>query len=241
MAADTKPRHKDSVLQVRYDPGSGHVSASCSLDGTIQIKSCFLEEFDGPGKASATGPFAGIDTDGDTVFKFNPGSWVNLFAFSPNSSQFVYGTHDSELHFASITEADVQAKKVKPQVVQGGGLPLLTGQFTKDNVLIASGYDKAPMVFKNEDGAWKKTGTLDAGVNKEKRAAIGNNAFGGRQVFFEGVELSETAKCKISDTKHQNYINCQQPFICDHDSGEVMTISTSDSNGYINFWDCASA
>ena len=73
---------------MKYDPGSGHVAASASLDGTVFIKSCFSEDLDSEG----TGPFAHIKSNGETIFKFNPGPWVNMFAFSPDGSQFVYGS-----------------------------------------------------------------------------------------------------------------------------------------------------
>lgn len=165
VAGDSKPRHKDSVLKVRYDPGSGHASASCSLDGTIQIKSCFHPEFDSV--ETASGPFANVTTDGETIFKYNPGAWINTVAFSPDSCHFVFSTHDSELHFGDISEAEVAAKKVKCSVVPIGGLPQVTGGFINNETYIGSGYDKAPMVYKLKGGAWQKEGTLDAGVNKE--------------------------------------------------------------------------
>jgi WD40 repeat protein len=87
---DRKARHTDSVIQVRYDPGSGHVVASVSLDGTVQIKSCYNADIDSTHDAS--GLFAGIRTSGVTVFKFNPGQWINSFSFSPSGEQFVWAS-----------------------------------------------------------------------------------------------------------------------------------------------------
>lgn len=152
MAKDTnRPRHKDSVTNVRYDPGASRVSASCSLDGTIKINSCYEEEIDGL-DANPIGPFAGITSNDVSIFKFNPGAWINTFCFSSDGSQFVWATHDSELHFCSITEEAVDEKKYKgkPQVVPVGGTPILCGQFVKGNVYVGSGYDKSPLVFKND-------------------------------------------------------------------------------------------
>jgi actin related protein 2/3 complex subunit 1A/1B len=44
---EKRPRHKASVVSVKYDPGSGHAVASASLDGTIQITSCYDKNLDG--------------------------------------------------------------------------------------------------------------------------------------------------------------------------------------------------
>jgi hypothetical protein len=38
--------HKASVVCARFDPLSGRVIASCSLDGRVLISSCYLKELD---------------------------------------------------------------------------------------------------------------------------------------------------------------------------------------------------
>ena len=112
------------MVCVRYDPGSGHAAASASLDGTVFVKSCFMKELDGD---EGTGPFAHLRTNGETIFKFNPGCWVNMFAFSSDGSQFVYGSkyirlknntmfclaHDSSLYFYKIEGSEVDDHKIK--------------------------------------------------------------------------------------------------------------------------------
>lgn len=50
--------HSESVVNVRFDPGSGHVVASASPDGRVKITSCYDQKLDG--KFKAAGPFAGV-------------------------------------------------------------------------------------------------------------------------------------------------------------------------------------
>lgn len=76
---------------------------------------------------------------------------------------------------------------------------------------------------------------LDDGVTRVKQSKIGKDAFGGKSVFFDGLKLENDVEVTEKDTKHQNYINCQKPFTVD--SGRVQIISTSDTNGYVHFWD----
>ena len=40
---EKKPTHKASVVCARFDPLSGRVVASCSLDGNVIISSCYIE------------------------------------------------------------------------------------------------------------------------------------------------------------------------------------------------------
>jgi WD40 repeat protein len=55
-----KPIHKASVLCVRFDPLSGRVVASSSLDGTVVITSCYKSELE----FDSAGPFGKISTYG---------------------------------------------------------------------------------------------------------------------------------------------------------------------------------
>ena len=57
-----KPIHKASVICTRFDPQSGRVVASCSLDGTIQITSCYKEEIDA---SNTAGPFGSVTSYGE--------------------------------------------------------------------------------------------------------------------------------------------------------------------------------
>lgn len=61
-----KPHHKGSVNGVRFDPGSGHVVASASVDGKVYITSCFDKDLDSASKA--TGPFAAVNTEDEVLF-----------------------------------------------------------------------------------------------------------------------------------------------------------------------------
>lgn len=57
-------------------------------------------------------------------------------------------------------------------------------------------------------------------------------------VFFDAQKLDDAIVSSAKDTKHQNYINCCQPYAVA--SGKVKVFSTSDPNGFINYWDCSS-
>lgn len=49
------------------------------------------------------------------------------------------------------------------------------------------------------------------------------------------VKLDEDVIMKEMNTKHTNYINCLKVYMGSRD--KVQVISTSDINGYINYWD----
>ena len=84
----------------------------------------------------------------------------------------------------------------------------MTGAFISENTYVGCGYDTAPLCFKRQsDGSWKFTGSLDPGFGKAKASKIGNDAFGGRTVFFEGLQIDEGSISTARDTLHQNYIN----------------------------------
>ena len=97
--------------------------------------------------------------------------------------------HDAEVHFFNITADDVQSeKKPKGDKVYYGGAPLLTGGFIDETNYVASGYDKAPLLFKKGDGEkWSYTKSLDEGSDRARAAKIGKDAFGGKVVFFDGL------------------------------------------------------
>jgi len=78
-----KPMHRGSVNCVRFDPGSGHVVASASVDGKVIITSSFEQDIDNVSEAS--GPFAAVNTDADELFEFRNNAWVNTVQFSPSS------------------------------------------------------------------------------------------------------------------------------------------------------------
>lgn len=49
------------------------------------------------------------------------------------------------------------------------------------------------------------------------------------------VKLEEDVIMKEMNTKHTNYINCLKVYMGSRE--KVQVISTSDINGYINYWD----
>lgn len=133
--------------------------------------------------------------------------------------------------------------KSKPDKVFYKGNPFLNGLFVNDSTYIACGYDKVPFLFKKQGGNWTFVKYLDEGISKVKDQQITKDSFDSAQAFFKkseteratGVKLDEDVGMKEMNTKHANYINCLKVYSSNIDKPQV--ISTSDINGYINYWD----
>ena len=59
--SQNKPIHKASAIGVEFDPLSSRVVLSSSLDGTVQITTCYNKDLD----TDSAGPFGGITTYGE--------------------------------------------------------------------------------------------------------------------------------------------------------------------------------
>ena len=65
---------------------------------------------------------------------------------------------------------------------------------------------------------------------------VTNNKFKDMRVYFNpDIKLSTSLTVKETDTVHANYINQLKPF--GHSDGKPYVLSTSDVNGYLNWWD----
>jgi hypothetical protein len=81
---------------------------------------------------------------------------------------------------------------------------------------------------------------LDEGATKEKTAQIAKGSFEESQVFFKRSETEKGSGIKLDDdiimremnTKHANYINGLKVF-----TAAPGKLTTSDANGFLNFWD----
>ena len=183
-----KPLHKASVTAVRFDPLSGRVCASASADGQVIITSAYKPELDSDG----SGPFAGVtDEIGTIMFRLKTNVWNNTLAWSPSGATLAFASHDCEMHFAEFTAESVSSKtKPASKRVVYNGNPIVTGHFISENTYIGCGYDNVPFAFKKQaDGNWAFSGSLDPGFGRTQAARINNNAFGGRTVFFDNVQL----------------------------------------------------
>jgi len=59
------------------------------------------------------------------------------------------------------------------------------------------------LLFKKQaDGQWTFKGSLDPGFGRTKAARIGNDAFGGRTVFFDGAQLDANTIMMPKETLH---------------------------------------
>lgn len=95
-----KPLHKDSVMSVKFDPGSSRVIASASADGKVLITSAYKPDLDTAG----TGPFAGVtDEENSILFTFKTNCWNSTLAFSPSGSCLAFASYDCEMHFVEFT------------------------------------------------------------------------------------------------------------------------------------------
>lgn len=201
-----KATHDGPVTCVRFDPLCGKGIVSASTDGTVQFMGNFEEEIDGPGGEGIFGQIS----EPSSLFKLKCNEWVNTVSFSPSGQEICFATHDSTMHFFTITAEDVKNKK-KPSKGQKfcyQGQPILSGNFIHEDCYIGSGYDKTPIVFVREGGQWKYKDHLDAGLKKKKETAkTGKDAFAGKNIYFEHP-LEGDVHMKESETKHMNYINC---------------------------------
>ena len=82
------------------------------------------------------------------------------------------------------------------------GNPLSVGNYLDEDKFVGSGYSNSPWLCSKTGGRWNLDKAIDDGVNKKKAAAVGNNAFSGEQVFFDGVKLAASCKSEPTDSKH---------------------------------------
>lgn len=148
-----------------------------------------------------------------------------------------YITHDCEVNFVDVSECGSGGKqKTKSEKLLHNGNPHLNCVFIDDNKLIACGYDKVPFLYTKSGAEWTKGKVLDDGVDKQRKAKISGNSFLDKKVYFNSdFKLDNSVQLTETDTKHANYINCLKVFAAD--GNKALVVSTSDINGYLNFWD----
>ena len=120
-AVTKKSLHKASVVCVRFDPQSGRVVASASLDGSVTITSAYLEDLD---KDSTAGPFGNVTAKfGESLMSISSSSWINGLAFSFDSKLLSYVSQDCEINFVDVTECAGGKSKPKSEKVLHRGNP----------------------------------------------------------------------------------------------------------------------
>ena len=149
--SSNKPIHKASAICSKFDPLSSRVVISSSLDGTVQITTCYNQQIDVDG----SGPFAGITTYGENLMTISCNGWVNHASFSPNATQICYVTHDCEINFANVEciAGEGKAKPVSEKIMHNGN-PHLQCMFLTEDKCIASGFDKVPYLYKKTGTNW---------------------------------------------------------------------------------------
>ena len=168
----------------------------------------------------------------------NCNGWINFVSFSQSCKTICYGTQDCELNFANVSDVGTSdgKAKVKAEKLMLKGNPLLNAIFIDEDKVIGTGFDKIPYLFKKEGSDWKCIKTLDDGTKKFRKAKITGNSYLDKRVYFNAdIKLSSNVEMKETDTKHANYINCLKPFASN--DGKPLILSTSDINGYLNWWD----
>jgi hypothetical protein len=222
---------------VRFDPQSSRVVCSGSLDGTVQITSAYYEDIDG---ASTAGPFGNVATYGENLMTVTSNGWINSINFAPSGKILCFVTHDCEVNFVDVSDVAQGNKKPKSDKVLHTGNPHLSCIFIAEEKMIACGYDKVPYIYKNNGGTWKIEKALDDGLNSQRKAKISGNSFIDKKVYFNSdFKLDNSVMIQEPDTKHANFINCTKIFASDGDN--ALILSTSDVNGYLNFWDVKNA
>lgn len=179
-----------------------------------------------------------VTSFGETLMSVSCNGWINFVAFSPSCNTICYGTQDCELNFADVKDVGQSAgkSKVKAEKLMLRTNPLLNGIFLSDTKFMGCGFDKVPYIYTNSGNEWKQTACLDDGISKARSTKITGNSFLDKRVYFNAdIKLSSAVEMKETDTKHANYINCLKTFARNGDTPLIM--STSDVNGYLNWWD----
>ena len=187
----------------------------------------------------SAGPFGNVTSYGTTLMQVSCNGWINHVAFSPSNTAICFISHDCELNFADIGEVGSKGKSHKPESVKllHNGNPHLTCVFIAEEKLVACGYDKIPYLYEKQGGEWKMARILDDGHGKKRSTKITGNSFLDKKVYFNAdFKLNTNVELRETDTKHVNYINCMKVFASD-EGGKPLMLSTSDINGYLNFWD----
>jgi hypothetical protein len=77
---------------------------------------------------------------------------------------------------------------------------------------------------------------LDEGIGRQRKARLTGNSFLDKKVYFNSdFKLNSAVEMRETDTKHANFINCLKTYSFDAQN-HPLVLSSSDSNGYINFW-----
>lgn len=97
------------MVCAKFDPLSSRVVISSSLDGTVQITTCYNKDLD----TDTAGPFGGVTSYGESLLSLSCNGWVNYVSFSPSANQICYVTHDCEVNFANV-ENCAKDPKAKP-------------------------------------------------------------------------------------------------------------------------------
>lgn len=179
-----------------------------------------------------------VTSTGETLLSVSCNGWINFVAFSLNASTICYGTQDCELNFCNVADVGSSGgkSKAKPEKLMLKGNPHLSGIFVSDDKFIGCGYDKVPFLYKKAGNEWKQEKTLDAGMDKTRKAKITGNSFLDKRVYFNpDIKLSSNIEMRETDTRHANYINCLKSFA--NNGNTPLILSTSDPNGYLNWWD----
>lgn len=233
--SSSKPIHKASVVSSCFDPLSSRVVISSSLDGTVQITTCYNKDLDKEG----AGPFGSVTTYGETLLSLSCNGWVNGVSFSPSATTVCYVTHDCEVNFADVSNCATDTKsKPSPEKIMHNGNPHLGCIFISEDKCIATGYDKVPYLYVKKGTSWEMSQVLDKGISSTRKTKISGNSFQNKKVYFNSdFKLDAKIEMKETDTRHENYINCLKIFAGDPKTNTINVLCTSDINGFLNYWD----
>eukprot|EP01117_Protostelium_nocturnum_P020492 TRINITY_DN9240_c0_g1_i1.p2 TRINITY_DN9240_c0_g1~~TRINITY_DN9240_c0_g1_i1.p2 ORF type:complete len:357 (-),score=100.80 TRINITY_DN9240_c0_g1_i1:167-1237(-) len=214
-------KHKSTVTQVAWHPNNA-LLATASTDYRARIFSAFIKGVD---KTVPQTPFGNKLPFGELFAEINTSSgWVQCVKWSPSGNILGFTGQDSTVHFSNISSGTPDTTTVKYR-----DLPFRDLLFTTENTAVAVGHDCTPVLFTN-NGGWKFTKKVDA----PSAPAAGAQAQSAMNLFktkdSQGTDANETKLL----TKHQNTINCVQPF---QKSGEnVSKYSTSGMDGSLIVW-----
>jgi len=217
-------KHKSTVLKVDWHPNN-ILLATSSSDFKARVFSAYVKGIDSrPGET----PFGNRLPFGELLGEYPSGGWVRSVRWAPSGNQLAFVSHDSTITFIDVTAG----APGESQVIRLKELPLLDLLFINEGAVVAGGHNNYPRLFERTGNGWVVGRNLDQKQTQAKQAAGTRAAF---QMFQNKVEKGEDETSgTVLQTKHQNGINCLQPY--KGSSGAYTSVTSTALDGLLCIW-----
>jgi len=218
---------RSTITSVAWHPNSVLLAAG-STDGHARVLSSFIKGVDSRPDPSVWGerlPFNTVCGE----FMNSTAGWVHDCAFSPSGDVLAFVSHDSSVTVVYPSGVDQPPKAVISVATQL--LPFSSLIWTKENEIVAAGYDCEVFRLQGNEGGWQLAGSIEE-AGRDGAADVGEesarNMF--RQMDLKG-KVKDDTKLK---TTHQNTINTIRAYA--GSGSNVNQFSTSGVDGRIVVW-----